>query len=54
MLNVVRSEPLNVDRVSEVSLKARGELGDVFDGNEHIVAVVIQRPYIRQMHVPTP
>ena len=53
VLNVVRSEPLNVDRVSEVSLKARGELGDVFDGSEHIVAVVIQRPYIRQVYVPT-
>jgi hypothetical protein len=29
------------------------ELEDVFDGNEHIVAVVIQRPYMRQVYVPS-
>jgi hypothetical protein len=49
---VVRSEPLNVDGVSELSLDVQGELGDVFDGNERVVAVVIQRPYMRQVYVP--
>src|SRR5262245_60298103 len=52
IINVVRSEPLEVDRVSEISLSVRGELADVFDGNERIIAVVIQRPYIRQVYVP--
>jgi hypothetical protein len=54
VLNVVRSVPLGVDRVSDVGLQVRGELSDVFDGNERIIAVVIQRPYMRQVHVPTP
>ena len=52
VMNVVRSDPLNVDRVSEISLRVTGELEDVFDGNERIVAVVIQRPYMRQVYVP--
>ena len=52
VMNVVRSEPLNVNRVSEISLDVTGELEDVFDGNERIVAVVIQRPYMRQVYVP--
>ena len=52
VMNVVRSDPLGVDRVSEVSLDVKGELGDVFDGNERVVAVVIQRPYVRQVYVP--
>jgi hypothetical protein len=52
VINVVRSDPLNVDRVSEISLTVTGELADVFDGNERIVAVVVQRPYMRQVHVP--
>jgi len=52
VLNVVRSDPLNVNGVSEISLKVQGELGDVFDGNERVVAVVIQRPYMRQVYVP--
>jgi hypothetical protein len=29
-----------------------GELEDVLDGTERIVAVVIQRPYMRQVYVP--
>jgi hypothetical protein len=33
-------------------LKANGELTDVFDGNERVVGVVIQRPYMRQVYVP--
>jgi hypothetical protein len=52
VMNVVRSDPLKVNRVSEISLKVQGELGDVFDGNERVVAVVIQRPYMRQVYVP--
>jgi hypothetical protein len=52
VMNVVRSDPLNVNRVSELTLQVQGELEDVFDGNERVVAVVIQRPYMRQVHVP--
>jgi hypothetical protein len=52
VLNVVRSDPLGVDGVSEISLDVQGELGDVFDGNQRVVAVVIQRPYMRQVYVP--
>ena len=52
VMNVVRSDPLNVDRVTEISLEVKGELEDVFDGRERIVAVVIQRPYVRQVYVP--
>ena len=51
-MNVVRSDPLNVNRVSEISLAVKGELEDVFDGSERIVAVVIQRPYMREVYVP--
>jgi hypothetical protein len=50
--NVVRSDPLNVSRLSELSVNVKGELEDVFDGNERVVAVVIQRPYMRQVYVP--
>lgn len=52
VMNVVRSDPLNVNGVSEISLDVKGELADVFDGNERVVAVVIQRPYMRQVYVP--
>jgi hypothetical protein len=52
VINVVRSDPLNVNEVSEINLKVQGELADVFDGNERVVAVVIQRPYMRQVYVP--
>lgn len=52
VMNVVRSDPLGVNRVSEFGLEVRGELDDVFDGNERVVAVVIQRPYLRQVYVP--
>jgi hypothetical protein len=52
VMNVVRSEPLNIDRVSEISFEVKGELEDVFDSSERIVAVVIQRPYVRQVYVP--
>jgi hypothetical protein len=52
VMNVVRSDPLDVDRVSEVSLSTVGELEDVFDGNARIVAVVIQQPYMRRVYVP--
>lgn len=52
VMNVVRSDPLNVNAVSEINLRVQGELADVFDGNEHVVAVVIQRPYMRRVFVP--
>jgi hypothetical protein len=52
VINVVRSDPLSINAVSEISLKVQGELADVFDGNERVVAVVIQRPYMRQVYVP--
>jgi hypothetical protein len=51
VLNIVRSDPLKVNRVSEITLNVKGELGDVFDGSERVVAVVIQRPYVRQVYV---
>jgi hypothetical protein len=54
VVNIVRSDPLKINAVSEISLKVRGELADVFDGNERVVAVVIQRPYIRQVYVQCP
>jgi hypothetical protein len=52
VINIVRSGPMNVNEVSEIDLKVKGEAGDVFDGNERVVAVVIQRPYMRQVYVP--
>jgi hypothetical protein len=52
VLNIVRSEPMKIDRVSEITLRAQGELKDVLDGNERIIAVVIQRPYMRRVFVP--
>jgi hypothetical protein len=52
VMNVVRSDPLNVDRVTEIGLEVKGELEDVFDGSGRIVAVVSQRPYMRQVYVP--
>jgi hypothetical protein len=52
VLNVVRSDPLKINRVSEITLTMKGELSDVFDGSERVVAVVIQRPYVRQVYVP--
>jgi hypothetical protein len=51
VINIVRSDPLKIDAVSEITLKARGELTDVFDGSERVVGVVIQRPYMRQVYV---
>ena len=51
VINIVRSDPLKINAVSEMSLKVRGELSDVFDGNVRVVAVVIQRPYMRQVFV---
>jgi len=52
VINIVRSDPMDVDAVSEIDLKVKGEASDVFDGNERVVAVVIQRPYMRQVYVP--
>jgi hypothetical protein len=53
VMDVVRSDPLNVNRVTEITLDVQGELADVFDANQRIVAVVIQRPYMRQVYVPS-
>lgn len=52
VIDVVRSDPQGINRVSDISIKAAGELADVFDGKERIVAVVIQRPYFREVYVP--
>lgn len=52
VLNIVRSEPMTINQVSELTLRAGGELLDVLDGGERIIAVVIQRPYMRQVYVP--
>src|SRR5215475_7793023 len=52
VLDVVRSDPQGVDSVSELSLDVTGELADVFDGTERVVALFIQHPYMRQVYVP--
>ncbi len=52
VMNVVRSDPLNVNNVTEITVDVEGELEDVFDGNGRVVAVVTQRPCMRQVHVP--
>jgi len=52
VLDVARSDPLGVNTVSELHLTVQGELADVFDGTERVVAVVIQRPYLRQVYIP--
>jgi len=51
VLNVVRSVPLKIDRVCEIVVRVEGELCDVFDGTEEIIAVVIQRPSVRLVSV---
>jgi len=51
VFDVVHSCELQVDRTSQVSLVVQGELADVFDGKERIVAVFIRRPYLRQVYV---
>jgi hypothetical protein len=50
VMNVVRSDSLKVDHVTEITLTVKGELEDVFDGNERVVAVVIQRPYMTRSY----
>ena len=52
VMDVVRSDPLQVSGVSELSLDVQGELADVFDGHQRVVAVFIQRPYMRQVYEP--
>jgi hypothetical protein len=52
VIDVVRSDPLGINNVSEISLEVQGELADVLDGTERVVAVFIQRPYMRQVYVP--
>jgi hypothetical protein len=51
-MDVVRSDPLGVDGVAEITLEVTGELADVFDGDQRVVAVFIQRPYMRNVYVP--
>lgn len=50
-IDIVKSVPTKVDRVSEIILNVRGELEDVF-GSERVVAVVIQQPYMREVYIP--
>ena len=52
VFNVVRSEPMKIDQLPDIRLTVKGELADVFDGNERVIAVVIQRPYMRRVYVP--
>jgi hypothetical protein len=52
VIDVVHSHPLGVDRVSELTLEVRGELADIFDGHQRVVAVFIQRPYMRRVYEP--
>jgi hypothetical protein len=52
VLDTVHSDPLGVNNVAEISLQVCGELADVFDGTERVVAVFIQRPYMRQVYIP--
>lgn len=50
---VVRSVPLNVDRVSRVSFKATGDkFGMLFDGSEQLVSVTAIPWYSRQVSLP--
>jgi hypothetical protein len=51
VFDVVRSDELKVDRASEVTLVVQGELADVFDGTQRIVAAFIRRPYLRRVYV---
>jgi len=51
VFDVVRSEGLKVDQTSQVSLVVQGELADVFDGKERIVAVFLRRPYLRRVYL---
>jgi hypothetical protein len=52
VLDVVRSDPLGIDHVSEVTVEVQGELAEVVDGTERVVAVFLQRPYLRQVYEP--
>ena len=51
VIDIVKSVPMKVDRVSEIIINVRGELEDVF-GSGRVVAVVIQQPYMREVYVP--
>jgi hypothetical protein len=52
VLDVVRSDPLGVNGVTEITVDVRGELADVFDGTQRVVAVFLQRPYLRHVYEP--
>ncbi|MEV6103372.1 hypothetical protein AB0M28_01495 [Streptomyces sp. NPDC051940] len=51
VMDVVRADPLGLDRVAEVTVEGTGELAEVFDDATRVVAVVIQRPYMRRVFV---
>ena len=51
--DVVRSAPSNIDRVSQIAIKASGsQLSGVFDGSEQVVGVVAIPWYSRQVFLP--
>lgn len=52
VLDIARSDPLKINAVSSIDIKVRGELEDVFDGTEQVIAVVVQRPYVRRVSTP--
>jgi hypothetical protein len=52
VIDIARSDPMDVNAVTHLELTAKGELTDVFDGTERVVAVVAQRPYMRHVYVP--
>jgi hypothetical protein len=52
VLDLVRSDPLDINNVTEVNLIVQGELGDVFTTETEVVGVVIQKPYMRRVWEP--
>jgi hypothetical protein len=50
--DLVRSDPMNLNRVAEIDLRVKGELEDVFEGSQRMIGVVIQRPYVLHVYVP--
>jgi hypothetical protein len=52
VLDIVRSDPMNLNRVAEIDLRVKGELEDVFEGSQRMIGVVIQRPYVLHVYVP--
>ena len=44
VFNIVRSEPLKINRVANITLNVKGELRDVFDGSEHRLPRYSEQP----------